>query len=476
MACISRGLSLLTTRAEATGFVKGTRALIVGRGTAGRALSADVIARGGLVVGFLDDNMVDPEVLGALADVNDVIAEHRVEVVYFAIPSIDAKTVRDFVMTIEADHVEIAIIPRTYGILSKETVDIDDLTDVDVLDLVGRKPVKHDFLASQAFISGKTVLVTGAAGSIGSRLVKQLVNMSAARIIGVDWAESGIFFLERDLAEATNLELHVADVTSEGAMESIFAQHTPDIVFHAAAYKHVPLMQRNPIQAVNNNVWGTLNLATTAIRHGVSHFVYVSTDKAVNPANVMGATKRLGELVIDAVAVGSSTTFNAVRFGNVIQSSGSVMQIFRKQIADRAPLTVTDPEVTRFFMTLDEATQLVIQSAFVGEPGELYVLDMGEPVRILDLARSLVRAVDPSLTIEITGLRPGEKMFEELSYDPANVRPTANDKIFVVNDAENHASQDWLRSISELLGRTREYIMTPDALIAELRAMGFAIQ
>jgi FlaA1/EpsC-like NDP-sugar epimerase len=452
------------------------RALIVGRGAAGQGLAADVRARGGIVVGFLDDSARHPEVLGTLAEVNRVIRETGPQVVYFAIPSVDAKTVREFVTSIDVDDVEIAIIPRTYGILAKDTVDIDDLTDVDVLDLVGRQPVKHDLLASREFIKGKTVLVTGAAGSIGSRLVRQLLDMEPAAVIGVDWSESGIFFLGSELGDRAALHLHIADVKNTGALAALFDRYEPHVVFHAAAYKHVPLMQSNPLEAVNNNVGGTLALARLAAQRSVENFVYVSTDKAVNPVNVMGATKRMGELLIEAIAIGSSTRFNAVRFGNVIQSSGSVMQIFRRQIAEKSPLTVTDPEVTRFFMTIDEAAQLVIQSAFVGEPGDLFVLDMGEPVRIMDLAKSLVRAVDPSIEIVITGLRPGEKMFEELSYEPENVRPTKNGKIFVVRDAGSADPSATLSEIESLLSRTKDYSVDGAEVVGDLRAMGFAIQ
>ena len=451
--------------------------LIVGHGTAGTALARNIALRGGNVVGYLDDSSTAPEVLGTLRDVNDVIAEHRIATVYFAIPSVGSKTVRDFINSIATDDIEFAIVPRTYSTLTRETVDIEDLTDVDVLDLVGREPVKHDLESSRRFIAGKRVLVTGAAGSIGSQLVRQIAGMNAEAIACVDWWENGVFFLGQDLAAQENIEYHIADVKNEPLLDAIIGDFRPDIIFHAAAYKHVPLMQANPLEAINNNVWGTLNLMRLAIAHAVPNFVYVSTDKAVNPVNVMGATKRLGEMTMEALAKGShGTTFNAVRFGNVIQSNGSVMQIFRKQISRKAPLTVTHADVTRFFMTIDEASQLIIQSAMMGSDSDIFVLDMGEPVKILDLARSLVKVVDPSLEIEITGLRPGEKMFEELTYEPDNVGTTKNPKIFVVRDEIDFDESAFIRSLDEFLDRTRAYAITPTLAVDFLKRMGFAIQ
>ncbi|WP_431279753.1 polysaccharide biosynthesis protein [Leifsonia poae] len=453
------------------------RVLIVGHGTAGRALGADVKRRGGTVVGYLDDRDTSPEVLGTLADINEVIDRAGVEVVYFAIPSVDAAAVRNFVNLVRSDSVEIAIVPRTYAILTKETVDIDDLTDVDVLDLVGREPVKHDLLSSRAFIAGKKVLVTGAAGSIGSRLVQQLVGMQPAEVVCVDWWENGMFFLGQELSDQRAVSFRIADVKNEPLMDRILAEVQPDIVFHAAAYKHVPLMQDNPLEAITNNVWGSLNILRLAQKHDVANVVYVSTDKAVNPVNVMGATKRLGEMILEILSTGGGKTrFNAVRFGNVIQSNGSVMQIFRGQIANGRPLTVTHPDVTRFFMTVDEASQLIIQSALIGNESEIFVLDMGEPVKIMDLARSLIKVVDPSLTIEITGLRPGEKMYEELSYEPDKVERTGNQKIFVVRDAVVNDPETTLREIEALVDDARAYRIGPAEAIERLRGFGFPIK
>ena len=453
------------------------RVLIVGHGSAGRGLASDVEAHGSVVVGFLDDFVTGDGILGTLAEVNRVVASEGIDLIHFAIPSAPAKMVREFIGTIEAENVQLAIIPGTYEIIAKDTIRIDDLTDVDVLDLVGRQPVLHDLLAARDFIEGKTIMITGAAGSIGSRLVKQVAGMAPARIICVDWWENGMFFLGRDLDSHDNIVFRIADIKNVGLMSTLFDQYEPDVVFHAAAYKHVPLMQGNPAEAIINNVNGSLTLMRLAIEHGVRNFVYVSTDKAVNPVNVMGATKRIGEMLMLSLARNESRTkFNAVRFGNVIQSNGSVMQIFRDQIAKHEALTVTHPDVTRYFMTIDEASQLIIQSAMIGEASEIFVLDMGEPVKILDLAKSLVRAVDPTLSIEIVGMRPGEKMFEELSYSPDEVDSTSNEKIFVVRDSSEVVGVKFLDEIEALLADVRSYTLSDADLIGRLRELGFAIQ
>lgn len=452
------------------------RILIVGKGAAGVSLAADVRRQGGLVLGFLDDRATGKEVLGRLSDVNEVVIANRVDLVYFAIPTASSSKVREFINSISVETVDIAIVPRTYDILAKDTINIDDLTDVDVLDLVGRQPVKHDVLVAHNFLSGKRVLVTGAAGSIGSRLTRHVLAAGAERITCVDWWENGIFQLSRSLGSPADLEFHTIDVKNHAAMNSVFNEVKPDVVFHAAAYKHVPLMQENPLEAINNNVGGTLNLMKLAVDHEVDNFVYVSTDKAVNPANVMGATKRLGEMLMESIAARQpSTHFTAVRFGNVIESNGSVMEIFRSQIASGGPLTVTHPEVTRFFMTIDEASQLIIQSAALGDKNDIYVLDMGEPVRILDLAKSLVRAVNPRLDIEIVGLRPGEKMYEELTYEPDLVGRTSNNKIFVVRGEREFDHVGFLRNVDSLLSKTLQYGISNDEAVQQLRTFGFDV-
>ena len=450
------------------------RVLIAGRGLAGTTLAHDVRDAGDTVVGFLDDIIADADVLGTLADVAAVCAVEKVDVVYFAIPSASAEVVRAFVSRVPRPSVELAIVPRTYRIVSRDRVSVNDLTDVDVLDFVGRAPVKHDMDVAREQLRGSTVMVTGAAGSIGSRVVGQLAALEPERIIGVDRSESSVFHLGMTMADESRVQLEIGDVQSEERIAQLMTRYMPDFVFHVAAYKHVPLMQANPLEAFNNNVWGTLNVMRAAEKHGVRRAVYVSTDKAVNPTNVMGATKRLGELLIRELGIsGATTSFSAVRFGNVLESEGSVMQIFRKQLAAGKHLTVTHPDITRFFMTIDEAAQLIIQTASLGKNGDLFVLDMGEPIRVLDLAQGLISATNPTLSVDIVGLRPGEKMYEELSYSASDIDRTSHPKIMVVKEHEVSATAQTTEWIESLLTQTRSYTISDSTLIGALREFGF---
>lgn len=451
------------------------RVLIAGSGTAGTSLALDVSASGDTFVGFLDDVKVGPEIIGRLADVSEVCVRESIDVVYFAIPTASDDLLRSFVADMPRTQVELAIIPRTYRVVSRERVSVEDLTDIDVLDLVGRAPIKHDMLDAREAIAGRRVMVTGAAGSIGSRLVAQLHMLDPELVVCVDRSESTMFRLGQTLKDIPNFCLEMADVQSEARIGQLMRQYKPDILFHVAAYKHVPLMQDNPVEAFNNNVWGTLNMLTQAATAGIERVVYVSTDKAVNPTNVMGATKRIGELLLRDVSGPESTTrFTAVRFGNVLESEGSVMQTFRQQLLKGKNLTVTDADVTRYFMTIDEASQLVIQTATRGNQGDLFVLDMGEPIRVYDLAKGLIKAVNPSLDVDIIGLRPGEKMFEELSYASSAVDSTTHPKIFIVQESEHRPHGETLEWVTGLLARTRQYTISNSELTEELRRFGFS--
>lgn len=450
------------------------RVLIVGAGAAGRSLADDVANIGEELVGFLDDVQQATDILGTLDEVREVCERHSVDVVYFSIPTASAELVRHFVSLVPRPGVELAIIPRTYRVVSREQVSVSDLTDVDVLDFVGRAPVKHDMRLAREVLSGARALVTGGSGSIGSRIVAQLCDLGLERVIAVDRSESGMFHLGNRLSGNDNLVLELADVQSQPRIAQLIAEHSPDVVFHVAAYKHVPLMQHNPVEAFNNNVWGTLNVLQEAARGGASRVVYVSTDKAVRPTNVMGATKRIGELFVhDLSAEFPDTVFTGVRFGNVLESEGSVMQTFRRQLNSGKNLTVTHPDITRYFMTIDEAASLVIQSASGAHSGDLFVLDMGEPIRVSDLAQALIDAVNPKLSVEYIGLRPGEKMFEELSYSEGEVDSTSHPKIFVVRDTDHHSVGASKRWAEQLLSRTREYLVDDEQVRRELIDFGF---
>lgn len=448
------------------------RVLIVGFGVAGHGIADDARANGDVVVGYLDDNLGSPDVLGTLADVNAVVDAHKVDAVYFAIPSIEAGRLREFVAGLDP-RLSLSMLPRTYKTISADTARIADLTDVDILQLVGRQPVKHDLLAAREMVAERRALVTGAAGSIGSRLTEHLLDLGAEAVTAFDWWENGLFNLRNNLNDP-RLRVVVGDVKNVRRVDRVFAQHRPELVFHAAAYKHVPMSEENAGEVLSNNTLGADVILTQAIAHGASHAVYVSTDKAVRPTNVMGATKRLGELILhDLAKTSRNTKLTAVRFGNVLQSNGSVMETFRRQIEDGGPLTVTHRDVTRYFMTIDEAAQLIIQSALLGDNGDICVLDMGEPVRILDLAKSLVKATAPHVQIEITNLRPGEKLYEELTYNPDLATATANSKVFVLKgESELRVPADEIRRI---VAAASVGDLDDDGVRIALGDMGFSI-
>jgi FlaA1/EpsC-like NDP-sugar epimerase len=317
---------------------------------------------------------------------------------------------------------------------------VSQIKNVDIEDLLGREPVVLDEQGISGYLTGKRVLVTGAAGSIGSEICRQVAKFNPAKIILFDNAETPLFYFERELvASFPDLPIIpvMADVRNRTRIEMVFDEFMPEVVFHAAAYKHVPMMEYNPVEAVTNNIVGTRKLADAAHRFKVSNFVMISTDKAVNPTNVMGASKRAAEIYVQSLARQSRTKFSTVRFGNVLGSNGSVIPIFHDQISKGGPVTVTDPEVLRYFMTIPEATQLVLQAGCIGKGGEVFVLDMGEPVKIVDLAEELIRLSGfvpyEDIDIVFTGLRPGEKLFEELLVEGEGIKPTSHTKIKIAS-------------------------------------------
>lgn len=443
----------------------GPRALIVGAGEAGSLLLKEIRRHPHTtynVVGFVDD---DPDkkgmklhgvpVLGTTKQLRVLILANEIEDVIIAMPSADSKIIRSIVDSCKNANVTFKTLP-SIGELIEGTLTISQIKKVEIEDLLGREPVVLDRELIGGYLTGKRVLITGAAGSIGSEICRQVAQFRPEKLILLEQAETPLYEIEKELAvRYPNLRILplIADVRDRKKILTVFEEFAPDVVFHAAAYKHVPLMEYNPAQAVLNNVFGSRNVADAAHIFKVSNMVMISTDKAVNPVNVMGATKRAAEIYIQALSRTSATKFTTVRFGNVLGSNGSVIPLFKEQIASGGPVTVTDKRIIRYFMTIPEATQLVLQAGSIGSGSEILVLDMGEPVRIVDLAEQLIRlsGLIPYEDIDIifTGLRPGEKLFEELLIEGEGVLPTSHKKIKVL--APVHIELDSLKTELEAL-------------------------
>jgi FlaA1/EpsC-like NDP-sugar epimerase len=438
-------------------------ALIVGAGSAGIRLLDEIESRPRLrtaVAGFVDDDVAKvglrvsgSPVLGRIDHIPELVRLHEVNEVLVAIPSAPSATLRRIVRLCDEARVRHRVLP-SLGELVGGRVMFTQMREVKVDDLLAREPVRLDLARVRAFLAGRIVLVTGAAGSIGSELCRQVAAQGPERLVLYDRHENGLFALEKELqARHPNVPLEpvLGDILLEDQLDSVFSRLRPEVVFHAAAYKHVSMAERNPLEAVRNNILGTRNVARAAIGHGTKEFVLVSTDKAVRPTSVMGVTKRVAEMVVQGFQNGCCR-FVAVRFGNVLGSNGSVVPIFREQIARGGPVTVTHPEVTRYFMTIPEAVQLILQAAGTGHGGEVFVLEMGQAVRIADLARQMIRVsgFEPDEDIEVvfTGLAPGEKLHEELVSDGEEVVPTHHDRIRVLRLADRAAHPDgWLPTL-----------------------------
>ncbi len=420
------------------------RAVIYGAGDGGVALLREIRHNPALlysVCGFVDDRPRQSgmiihgcPVLGRGADLPSLAIRHGIDLALIAIPSASGAEMLSILQSCHAAGIPSKTVPGL-GESVREGGLARQLRNVDVEDLLGRSPVGLEQTRVSAKLEGRRILVTGAAGSIGSELCRQIARFSPEAIIGFDIAESALFFLEQEFARTfPRIPFHpeIGSIQNAHRLAEVFDEHRPGMVYHAAAYKHVPLMEAHVFEAVENNIFGTLNVALAAGRHSVDDFVMISSDKAVRPTNVMGTTKRIAELVIRSLQNGGAK-YVSVRFGNVLGSSGSVVPMFKEQIARGGPVTVTHPEMRRYFMTIPEACQLVLQSSTMGNGGEIFVLDMGEPVRILDLARNLILLSglrpDEDIRIEYTGLRPGEKLFEELSTHDENTLPTYHEKI-----------------------------------------------
>lgn len=419
--------------------------LIIGAGDTGETLLREIQKNPNLPyrpIGFLDDDRYKHglrihgvPVLGDIAVISPMVEKHAVEHIIIAMPSATRDQMRRVIDATKATGLKTMILPAVESILDGH-VSLGLLREISISDVLGREPVKLDTASIGRFIQGRRVMVTGAGGSIGSEICRQLLRFQPAQLVMVERGETPLFYIHRELvaAHGERLAPYIASVTDRPRMEQIFAQHTPDIVIHAAAYKHVPLMELHPCEAVLNNIHGTKVVADLAGEFGVGTFVLISTDKAVNPTSVMGVTKRCTELYVLSRGEHYDTDYCAVRFGNVLGSNGSVVPIFREQIERGGPVTVTHPEMTRYFMTIPEASQLVLQAAAIGAGGEMFILDMGQPVKIADLARDMIRLSglsEDDIEVTFTGPRPGEKLFEELTLAAEDVDKTRHDKIFV---------------------------------------------
>ena len=433
----------------------GQRVLIVGAGRAGEMLARDLLRDEGqawLPVAFVDD---DPgkqgrdihgiRVMGRCEQLPEICRRLAVDLVLLAVPSATKRQMQQIVEQVEQTGLPFRTLPPLKELMSGN-VRIDQVREVQIDDLLGRDPVALDWQAIEAGLAGRSVLVTGAGGSIGSELCRQLASLPIDSLVLVENSEYNLFRIERELSEQVpglRVVPLLVDITETGIMERIFYRYRPRVVFHAAAYKHVPLLEQHVREAVRNNILGTRNVALAADHWGAEEFVLISSDKAVNPANVMGTTKRAAEIYCQNLDARSLTNFITVRFGNVLGSTGSVVPLFREQIERGGPVTVTDPGMERYFMTTREACQLIMQASVLGEGGEIFVLDMGRPIRIQYLAEQMIRLSGKKpgedIEIEYTGLRPGEKLFEELFHEKEALLPTAHKKILLAR----HRTVSW---------------------------------
>lgn len=424
------------------------RALIVGGGSAGDMILREILnskySRFNPVAIVDDDKMkvgrsiLGVKILGTTDDVEKITKEKDIDSIIIAMPSVDNEVKARIIEKCKKTGCKLKIIPGLYQILNSTTTMQDKIRDVEVEDLLGRESIKLDNEGIEDYIKGKTVLVTGGGGSIGSELCRQIAKFSPKMLIILDIYENNAYDIQNELKndyKDLNLKVLIGSVRDKRRIDGVFNLYRPNIVFHAAAHKHVPLMEESPSEAIKNNVFGTFNVAEAADRYKVKRFVLISTDKAVNPTNIMGATKRCCEMIVQAFNERSETEFVAVRFGNVLGSNGSVIPLFKKQIKNGGPVTVTHKDITRFFMLIPEAAQLVLQAGAYARGGEVFVLDMGKPVRIYDLAEDLIRlsGLEPGndIAIKVTGLRPGEKLYEELLMSEEGLKDTGHKKIFV---------------------------------------------
>ncbi len=423
------------------------RVMIIGAGDAGNSIIKEIVSSNFskmTVVSIIDDDRTKwgsfiqgIRVSGGREKILECVDLYSIDEIFVAIPSASRQTIREILEICKETECKLRVLPGIYQLVNGE-VNVSKLRDVEVEDLLGRDPIKVDIDSILGYVSNKVVMVTGGGGSIGSELCRQIAGHHPKQLIIVDIYENNAYDVQQELLykyPELNLVVLIASVRNTNRMNSIFKEYHPEIVYHAAAHKHVPLMETSPNEAIKNNVFGTWKTAQAAAMHGTKKFVMISTDKAVNPTNIMGASKRICEMIIQTFNKHYDTEFVAVRFGNVLGSNGSVIPLFKRQIENGGPVTVTHPDIIRYFMTIPEAVSLVLQAGAYAKGGEIFVLDMGEPVKILDLAKNLIRLsgykVGEDIEIEFTGLRPGEKLYEELLMDEEGLQDTANKMIHI---------------------------------------------
>ena len=448
--------------------IHSKKVLIIGAGAAGEKILREIIENYQLhyeVIGFIDD---DPgkkgrsihgiPIIGNIEKLPFIMEKEDVQEILIAIPSAAGDQIRHIVEACQNCHVSYKILPGI-GELIDGRVSVKVLRDISYEDLLGRKPVQLDITGIRNYLDGKTVLITGCGGSIGSELCRQVIKYQPNSIILLDSSESNLFNIQMEMQNEQyfrHCEAVLAHVQNRQLMNDIFKKYKPQVVFHAAAYKHVPMLEKNPWEAVFNNIMGSRMVMEMSLKHQVERFVLVSTDKAVRPTNVMGTSKRITELIMQSLQ-GNGTRFMAVRFGNVVGSSGSVIPLFRRQIEQGGPVTVTHPEINRYFMTIPEASQMILQAGAMGEGGEIFVLRMGTPVKISDMARDLIRlsGKEPDVDIKIvfTGLREGEKLYEELITVGEDILPTGHEKVMVLRSNEHSSDVQFLLKTKEKLNK-----------------------
>lgn len=459
-------------RERAKGGKKTINVLIVGAGQAGAQLISELQNRQILrkPVAIVDDNPLTHTyknmgvpVLGNRHNIPELVEKLDIDEIILAVPSASRSSIREILKIANETSAKVRMLPYFSGVLDEEySAQLSDVRDINIEDLLGRDPIELEMEGIKSYLRGKSVLVTGGGGSIGSELARQIAEFRPSVLILFDIYENNVYDLQQELKakyhSSLNLQVLIGSVRDKHRLEQIFAKWHPNVVFHAAAHKHVPLMEDSPEDAVKNNLLGTTNVGETAGKYGAEKMVLISTDKAVNPTNVMGATKRLAEIVILSLNKKyPDTSFSAVRFGNVLGSNGSVIPLFEKQIKQERRVTVTHPEIERYFMTIPEASRLVLQSGSYAKAGEIFVLDMGKPVKILDLAKELIRLSgykpETEIPIDFIGLRPGEKMYEELYLDEEHFDKTAHDKIFILQ--QNNDIDSLIKEIQHLLSIIR---------------------